>query len=424
MIWNLNDKLMFSFIRCLTDNYLHIKSYLKLGGITLKRFLSILLAVILTLALSACNSKGSSGSSSDTIKIGGIFSVSGPASPLGKPELDTVKMMVAKVNKSGGINGKKIKLVAYDDKSDQNEAVLDTKKLIDEDHVIGIIGGSTSGNSLAMLPLVTKAKIPFLSLASSNQIWKDDSGKVRKWVFKYPQGNDLNVKNMLKYFESQSITKVAFLSSSNSYGSDGLKEFKNIATTQGIEIVDEQEFEDGVQDAKSMLTGVKKADPQAIVIWGTTQGAAVVTKNIRELGIDAPIFQQQGIASPEFIKIAGDAANGVMFPAAKLLVAEQLPDSNVQKKTILDYRNAFKEKYGYETSSFGGHAWDAFTMMKQAIKKVGTDPAKIRDYIENDINDFVGITGIYNFSPEDHNGLQPDSLVMIKIEDGKYKLMQ
>jgi len=390
----------------------------------LKKILIVMLAVVFSLYLSACNSKGSSGSGSDTIKIGGVFSVSGPASSLGKPELDTVKLLVKEVNDNGGINGKKIKLVAYDDKSDQNEAVLDTKKLIEEDHVIAIIGGSTSGNSLAMLPLVEKGKIPFLSMASSNQIWKDENGKSRTWVFKYPQGNDLVVKNMLAFFDNQNIKKVAFLSSSNSYGSDGLTEFKNIATKQGIEIIAQEEFEDGVKDAKSMLTGIKKANPDAIIIWATTQGAAVVTKNIRELGIKAPIFQQQGIASPEFIKIAGDAANGVMFPAAKLLVAEQLPDGNIQKDTILKYRNTFKEKYGYETSSFGGHAWDAFNMLKMAITKVGTDPSKIRDYIENDIKDFVGITGIYNFSKDDHNGLTPDSLVMIKIEDGKYKLMQ
>lgn len=354
------------------------------------------------------------------IKIGGVFSVSGTASSLGKPEMDTVKMLVEKTNAEGGINGRKIELIAYDDKSDQNEAVLSMKKLIEQDKVVVVIGSSTSGNSLAISPLAEKAQIPLISVASSKKI----TTPTKKYVFKMAQGDDINSHRIVDYLKKNNLVKIAWLNVDNAFGSSGKAEFEPIAKQAGIEIVVSDVFEATVNDAKPMLTRVKNANPQAIVIWGTNQESAVVTKNIRELGIEAPIIGQQGMASPKYIELAGKASEGVLITAARVLVYDQLPDDNKQKKVIEEYVKAFQNKYNYSTSSFGGHGWDAFHIVKKAIETAGDDPQKIRDAIESGTKDFIGISGIFNLSSEDHNGLDGDSLVMIEVKNGKFTLKE
>lgn len=395
----------------------------------MKKSVPYALLTLLIALTTACSNSGSSSTAKETssnsagsgpIKIGAVVSASGGASPLGKPEMDTLKMLVDQTNAGGGINGKKLELVAYDDKSDQNEAVLDTKKLIEQDKVVAIIGGTTSGNSLAMIPLVEKAKIPFISLASSKNINKP----TKKYVFKSAQGDDIVAPRVVDYLKSHNLTKVAWLGVDNSFGSSGKEEFMAAAKKSGIDAVVSETFEATVNDAKPMLTRVKNANPQAIIIWGTAQESAVVTKNVRELGITVPIIESHGIASHQFIELAGKAADGVILPAGRLLVADQLPDSNQQKKVLEDYAKQFQDKFKYAPSTFGGHAWDGFEIMTSAIKTAGDNPGKIRDAMETGTKDFVGISGVFELSPDNHNGLDASALAMLEIADGKWKLKE
>jgi branched-chain amino acid transport system substrate-binding protein len=181
----------------------------------------------------------------------------------------------------------------------------------------------------------------------------------------------------------------------------------------------EEEFEATVNDAKSMLTRVKKAKPQAIVVWGTAQESAVVTKNIREIGMDVPVIESHGIGTKEFIELAGDAANGVIFPAGKLLVVDGLDDSDPQKEVLQKFKEDYEAKYNKAASTFGGHAYDAVWMLVNALKEAGADQEKLRDALEKTEN-FVGISGVFNMKPDDHNGLTSDSLAMIEIKDGEW----
>ncbi|MBO8172592.1 MAG: ABC transporter substrate-binding protein [Bacillaceae bacterium] len=357
----------------------------------------------------------------EVIKIGGIFAASGGAAPLGKPEMDTVKMLVEQLNNNGGINGKKIDLIAIDSKSDQNEAALSMKRLLEQEKVVAVIGGTTSGNCLTMIPMAEKAKVPFFALGASKQINNPSDNSPREWTFKSPQGDDIVAPKVVEYLKDEGLTRVAWLNVANSFGTSGHEEFMKAANENGIEVVAEEEFEASVNDAKATLTRVKKADPQAIIVWGTAQESAVVTKNIRELGIEVPIIESHGIATKQFIELAGEASNGVIFPAGKLLVVDQLPDDDPQKEVLYQYRNDFEGKFGYEASTFGGHAYDAFYMLVNAIEKVGTDPEAIRAELEK-TQGFVGTGGVFNMSPEDHNGLTTDALVMIEIQDGSYVL--
>ncbi|MED4205350.1 ABC transporter substrate-binding protein [Neobacillus mesonae] len=390
-----------------------------------KRSIMTLLLLISMLVLGACNSSTETASSkkdSDTIKIAGIFSSSGGAAPLGEPGLETLKMIVKKQNEAGGINGKKIELITYDDKSDQNEAVLAMKKAITQDKVSVVIGGTISGNALAMLPLAEQNKIPFIATSSSYQIYQKEDGSSREWIFKIPHNDSHAVERILQYLQEKGLSKVAWLNVSNSFGTSAHTEFKKLASKYGVEPLIEDEFEVTVKDAKPMLTRVQKVNPQAIIVWGTVQESSVVMKNIRELGIKLPVLGSHGIGSDQLISLGGDAVNDVVFPIGKLIVADQLDDADPQKKILLDYKEMYEKEYNKGVSSFGAHSWDAFYMLVKAIEKVGNDPAKIRDYLENDLGDFVGLNGIFNITKENHNGLKTDSLVMVRIKDGKWTI--
>lgn len=403
----------------------------------MKKTMSIVISCMLLIVMTACGggttssssapatTKPDSGSStpapakgSDTIKIGGVFSSSGGSSTLGKPQMDTLKMLVDEANAAGGISGKKIELYSYDDKSDQNEAVLNMKKLLEQDKVSVIVGGTISGNALAIIPLAEKAKVPLIAVAASKKI----NIPTKQFIFKTAQGDDLVVPRVIEYLKANNLTNIAWLNVDNSFGSSAHEEFKNLAPAAGIKAVIEDVFEPTVNDAKPMLTRVKNANPQAIIIWGTTQESAVVTKNVRELGITLPIIESHGIANAQFIELTGDASEGVVFPAGSLLVSDQLGDDNVQKKVLENYKKQFEAKYGYAASTFGGHVWDAFEIIKKAVETAGTDPVKLRDAIENGTKDFVGISGIFTMSDKTHNGLKTDALSIIEIKGKKWTL--
>ncbi len=395
----------------------------------MKKATAILVSVFILIALAACGAEtktkttSTGGDGGDVIKIGGIFAASGGAAPLGKGEMDTAKMLAEQINEAGGINGKEVELIAYDSKSDQNEAVLSMKKLIEQDKVLAIVGGTTSGNTLAMLPQAMKAKVPFISLAASKEINNPSDGSSRDWVFKTAQGDDVVIPKVLEYLKSENLTKVAWLNVANSFGTSGHEEFLQLAPDFGVEAVIEEEFEATVNDAKAMLTRVKKAKPDAVIIWGTAQESAVVTKNIHQLNMDIPVIESHGIASSKFLELAGEAAEGVVFPAGRILVADQLPDSDNQKETITAFKKDFEEKFDYPASAFAGHAWDGIQIMKQAIEEGGEDREAIKEALTN-TKDFVGISGIFNMSAEDHNGLGSDSLIMIEVKDGNWTIKE
>lgn len=391
--------------------------------------LFLLMGALLLVACSSSSGKGDASSAStgseasaNSIKIAGIFSASGGAAALGEPEMQTLKMLVDQKNEDGGINGRKIDLVTYDDKSDQNEAILSMKKALTQDKVSIVIGGTTSGNSLAMLPLAEQNQVPYISVAASKQIYMNENGQARKWVFKMPQDDQQAVERILQYLKDNNLTKVAWLNVANSFGTGGHEEFVKHMANYGVKSVIEDEFEATVTDAKPLLTRVKKANPDAIIVWGTVQESAVVIKNIRELSLDLPVLASHGVATGQFIEVAGEAANDVVLPTGKLLIADKLEDSNPQKELLSAYNEAFTAKYNKPASTFGAYAADAFSIATKAIEAKGNDSAALRDYIEQELGEYIGLTGTFNITADNHMGLSPDSFAMVRIVDGKWTL--
>lgn len=354
----------------------------------------------------------------EPIKIGAVFSVTGPASPLGTPERDTAMLLEEQINESGGIDGRPVKIVIHDDKSQETDCVMAVKSMIEEG-VVAIVGPSLTGTSLAVLDTVTREEIPLVSCAAGIKI----VDPVNEWVFKTAQSDAHAVAKLVDFMKEGGIKTVAMINDSNAFGVSGKEQLAAQAPAAGITVVATESFATKDTDMTAQLTRISGKSPDAVVCWGTNPGPAIVAKNMKQLGIKKPLYMSHGIANKTFIELAGDAANGVIFPAGRLIVAEEIPDTDPQKEVLLGYRDAFKAKFNRDPDTFGGHAWDAIQLVVQAIKEVGTDKAKIRDEIEN-TKGFVGISGVFSFSPTEHNGLTKDAFSMVTIEGGEWKLVK
>ena len=357
----------------------------------------------------------------EPIRIGGIFSVTGPASFLGEPERNTAKLLEEDVNKSGGLLGRKVEIIIYDDETDATKAVTAVDRLIKKDRVVAIVGPSTSGNTLAIIPKVEEAKIPLVSCAAAKKI----VDPVKKWVFKTPQSDELAVKRIYREMKKAGIKKIAIISASDAFGAAGREELKAIAPGAGLAIVADEVYGPKDTDMTAQLTKIKGTDAQAIVCWGTNPGPAVIARNRVQLGIKIPLYMSHGVASMKFIELAGAAnAEGILLPAGRLIVCEQVAEDQAQKKVLTDYSKQYVAACNAPVSTFGGHAWDAVMLVFQAIRDAkSADPAAIRDALER-IKGFQGTAGEFNFSPTDHNGLTEDAFVMVKIHNGGWEKLK
>jgi len=356
----------------------------------------------------------------DPIKIGAVLSVTGPAAFLGDPELKTMQLYIEKINKEGGVLGRPLQLVHYDDGTDANKANSFGKRLIDDDKVDILVGGTTTGSTMSMVPLVEKAGMPFISLAGAVVIVEP----VKKWVFKTPHTDRMAAEKVFDDMKKRGLVKVALLSETSGFGQSGKKETEAMAAKMGITLVANETYGPKDTDMSPQLTKIKGTPGvQALFVFGLGQGPAIVNKNAKQLALGMPIYHAHGVASEEFIKLSGDAAEGVRLPAAALLVANKLAGNDPQKPVVTEYTKAYTERYKEDVSTFGGHAYDGLMMAIGAFKRVGgTDKEKVRDAIEN-THGYVGTGGVVNMSATDHMGLSQAAFRMLEIRKGDWALV-
>ena len=353
-------------------------------------------------------------------KIGAVFSITGVGSFLGEPEKKTAEMIAERVNKEGGINGHPLELIMLDDESDATKSNLAVKRLIKKDEVPVIIGPTRTGESLAVVGTAEEAHVPLISCAASYKIVTPIEN--RKWVFKVAGSDSHVVGKMFDYMKAHGISKIAIMTDSTGFGGSAREEFLKMAPEAGITIVADERFGPQDTDLSAQMTKIRSTNPQAIVNWSIGPTQVLAIKTWRDLGMDnIPLFQSHGFGNLKNVELAGKAAEGVLLPLARVNIGSLLPDSSPQKKPIMEYTSAYEEKYKEPVSSFGGHASDSMNLAIAALKAVGPDPAKIRDFLEN-TKGFVGMHGIFNMSPEDHNGLGKDDLEMVVVKDGKWAL--
>ncbi len=364
---------------------------------------------------------GATGQASAQVKVGAVLSITGPASFLGEPEKKTLEIYVDDINAKGGVNGQKLQLVAYDDGADANAARTFATRLVEEDKVVAMVGGTTTGATLAMIPLFEEAQIPFISLAGAIQIIEP----VRKWVFKTPHTDKMACEKIFADLKQRNLTTVALISGTDAFGKSMRDQCVAVAPKAGITVAHEEAYGPRDSDMTPQLTNLKgKTGVQAVINPGFGQGPAIVTRNYRQLGITLPFYQSHGVASKQFIDLAGPAADGVRLPAAALLVAEKLPDSDPQKPVVVAYTRTYQQKTGQPISTFGGHAYDGLMIFVEAAKRAGSfDKAKVRDEIEKTKN-LTGTGGVVNMSPTDHLGLDLSAFRMLEIKGGDWTLVQ
>jgi branched-chain amino acid transport system substrate-binding protein len=352
--------------------------------------------------------------------VGGIFSITGPASYLGEPERNTMEMLAEAINSKGGIKGHPLKVVIYDDEGDVTKARLHAEKLLQKDKAITIIGPSLTHTSMAVLEITQKSKLPLISCAAGVAIVSP--AKDRKWVFKTAQTDQMAVGRIYQYLQKNKLQKVALLTVSTGFGVSGKKQLNEQAPKYGIQVVAQEVYGEKDTDMTPQITKIRGTDAQVVICWGTGPAPALVAKNMKQLGVKLPLVQSHGAASKKFIELAGDAGEGIILPAGKLAIYTQLPDKDPEKAVCKKYADMYQAKFKKPVSSFGGYAYDALNMLTKTLEKSGKDKAKIRDGLEG-IKNFVGVSGVFNMSPEDHNGLSAAAFVMVKIEKGAFKLI-
>jgi branched-chain amino acid transport system substrate-binding protein len=358
---------------------------------------------------------------SEPIRIGAFLSVTGPAAFLGDPEQKTLELYVEKINAAGGLLGRKLQLTAYDSAGDAEKARGYVKRLIEQDKVDVLVGGSTTGETMAAVPLAESAGVPFISLAGAVVIVEP----VKKWVFKTPHTDRMACEKVFVDMRARGATKAALISGSGGFDKSMRAECLKVAGKHGVQIVADETYGAGDNDMTAQLAKIKNTPGvQAVLNAGFGQGPAIVTKNYRQLGLIAPLYQSHGVASKQFVKLAGDAAEGVRLPAAALLVADTLPAYDPQKKVVTGYKQDYESRFSQEVSTFGGHAYDGLMLALGAIKRAGsTDKAKVRDALEA-TRGYVGTGGVVNMSAQDHMGLDLSAFRMLEVRKGDWTLVK
>lgn len=357
----------------------------------------------------------------ETIKIGSFLAVTGGASFLGNPEKQTLEMYVEKINAEGGVLGRKLELIIYDSQGSPKKAGSFAKRLISDDKVDVLLAGSTSGATMAVIPIVEAAGIPYISFGGAGVI----INPVKKWVFKTPHTDTLAVQKMFTDMKKRGLTKVGLLSGSGGFDKSCRKQAQVLAGPSGMTLIADETHGKGDTDMTPQITKIKNTPGiQVFMYCGFGAATSIVAKNFKQLGVSIPHYQTHGSASMSFINNAEGGAEGVRLPAAALIVVDALPDSHPQKKVASAYKAMYTSKTGDSVSTFGGHAYDGLMIVIEAIKRAGsTDKEAVRAEIEKTSN-YIGVDGIYNMSPNDHMGLNEESLVMVEVSNGNWKMLQ
>jgi branched-chain amino acid transport system substrate-binding protein len=391
------------------------------GGRIMKKRITVLAICSVSLILGLLPAFGAGkgeATEEEPIKVGAIFAITGGASYLGAPEQKTAEMLVEKLNAQGGVLGRPIQLIVKDSGGSPEKAISFAKQLIEEEKVLAIIGPSTSGETMAIKDLCQGAQTLLISAAAAETIVEP----VAPYVFKTPQKDSYAAVWIYRTMQQMGIRRIGVVADNAGFGKGGKVQLEKYAPEHGIEIAIAEVYDAAATDLTGVLTKLRAQNIQAVVNWSVAPAQSIVAKNMKQLGMEIPLFQSHGFGNIQYVTAAGQAAEGILFPAGRLLVADVLPDSHPQKKLLQDYKTAYESRFNEQVSTFGGHAYDALLVLSEAIQKAGsTDKEKVREALEN-LKGIVGTAGIFNFSVTDHNGLAMDSFELLTVRDGRFVL--
>ncbi len=386
---------------------------------TLKLAFLIILLVLGGLPLFAAGTQEEAAGKAP-IKVGAILAVTGGASWLGAPEAKTLQMLLEQTNNEGGIDGHEVELVIKDSQASAEKAISFAKQLIEEEQVLAIIGPSTSGESMSIKDICQAGQTILLSCAAAETI----VDPVASYVFKTPQKDSYAAVRIFETMQAMGISKIGVVVGNTGFGNGGKAQLEKYAPEHGIDILIAEVYDRTATDLTGVLTKLKARGVEAVVNWSIVPAQSIVAKNMKQLGMEVPLFQSHGFGNIKYVEAAGEAAEGIIFPCGRLLVADVLPADHPQKDLLSAYKSGYESRFGEDASTFGGHAYDAFIILKAAIEKAGSvDKDEVRAAIEN-LQGVVGTAGVFNLSASDHNGLGLDSFEMLTVKDGKFVLLE
>jgi len=349
------------------------------------------------------------------IKIGAILAVTGGASNLGAPEARTLELLVEQQNARGGVNGRPLQLLLRDSASSPEKAVSFAKQLVDEEQVAAIIGPSTSGETMQIKAIAEQGQTLLLSCAAAEAI----VNPLARWVFKVAPKDADAVDVIFARMKARGTTRIGVLSSNTGFGKAGKDQIEKRAAAAGITVALSEVYDKAATDLTAEVTKLKAAGVQAVLNWSIEPAQSIVLKNLKQVGLDVPAYQSHGFANVQYAKAAGAAAEGVVFPASRVVVADLLPRDHPQKAVVTAFKTAYETRYQEDVSTFGGHAWDAFTVLVKALGEGGDDREKVRAAVEG-TRGLAGTAGVFNFSATDHNGLDASAFELLTVKDGKF----
>ena len=359
------------------------------------------------------------------INIGVVLSLTGPGASLGIPENDTIKLWPKTMN------GEKVVVTVLNDNSDPTAAATAARKLVTENKVDVLIGSSVTPPSLSMVEVAGETKVALLSLAGGGAIVEPQEGN-RKWAFKFSPTETFSSELIVDHMLKNKVASVAVIGISNAYGEGFAKNFERIATAKGLKIVTSERYATTDTSVVAQVVKMQSLKPDAIYIAASGTPGALPQIELAQRGWKGPVYQTQGVANNDYLRVGGKAVEGTFMTTAPVLVAEQLKDSDPIKKPAVEYVSLFETTYGPNTRTlFGATAWDVFFMLSRVVEKAprsvkpGTPEFRvaIRDGMEN-LKDFVSAEGVYNMTEKDHNGVDARCQVLVKVESGRWKLVQ
>jgi branched-chain amino acid transport system substrate-binding protein len=355
-----------------------------------------------------------------TVKVGTILSVTGPGAFLGDHMKRGMELAIEEINAKGGIDGKKIEWVFYDAETQSARGVTATRRLVEQDKVDIIVGGgNASGIALAMVPIVERAGVPFISTEGSMQIVNPVAQ--RKWTFKSTIDDDQILEVAADFWEKRGIKSVCMLADSSGFGASAKEQLEKVAPKRGLKVLYES-FNPGDTDLTAQLTRIKNSDAKAILCWTITPSGVVFLKQAKQLGLgDRAIMHSYGFVDDRYMKLAEGAAEGTFLMSVKFPVGSDLPDSDPVKARIADLTKRYEARFKQAPNQFVAQTYDAIYLAAMALKAGGGDKEKARAAIEG-IKNFPGVGGTFTFAADKHSGLSKADGTVITWKDNRWRL--
>lgn len=364
-------------------------------------------------------------SAADPILVGGLFAESGPAAVVGTPSRLVAEMTIKQINDAGGVLGRPLKLIAYDTESNPDVALRMARQLVEADKVLALVGPTSTGEGLAVKKYTEEKQVPTIMTIGGDPVIAGGKFGPFAWTFKTPQRTSTAVEKTYAYLKNKGLTTIGVLTAKDAFGQDGLEHLKALAPKFGLRIIAEDTFDPKGNDFSAQAFKLTAAAPQAVLVWTIGPAGAIAAKNFAALPGQKPLVVQcHGQPGPKFLELAGEAANGAVMPGTKLMAPAALPDADPQKAVIAAFIKAYADggiEAKFPLNTHSGYAFDALTLLRAGLEKAGKAEAPaLRDALEQ-LSGVVGVSGVFTITPEDHNGLNTDSMVMLLVKDGTYQ---